>query len=105
MAEAYPLGFDDPVDHAAAGLAGAQAMPQILRRRHHQRWRLVIVEGAAADEVAPMFLEGHAARLGQTLHGDIGLQSLNHLIRDACHAKPPRSRGFSKNLSSTLATK
>jgi hypothetical protein len=85
MPEAHPLRFDDPVDHRAAGLACAQAVPQVLRRRHHQRWRLVIVEGAAADQVRAVLLEGHAARLGQALHRDFGLETLNHLIRDACH--------------------
>ncbi len=73
MEEMQSIGLDHPVDHGATGLAGAQAVPQILRGRRHQRRRLVVVEGAAADEIHPVLPEGDAARLGEALHRDLRL--------------------------------
>jgi hypothetical protein len=57
MTEAHPFGSHHPVDHRAAGLARPQAMPQVLRRRDHQRRRLVFVERAAADQIRTVLLK------------------------------------------------
>lgn len=67
MAEAHALGPHHEVDHRAARLAGAETVPEILRRCYHERRLVVVVEGAEAKEVPAVRLEHHAARLGEPL--------------------------------------
>ena len=89
VAEAHVLDPHDEVDHRAARLAGAEAVPEILGRRHHERRLVVVVEGAEANEVTAVRLEHHPAHLGKPLDGDVALQPLELCIWDAAHRDPP----------------
>ncbi len=63
--ERHALRPHHPVDHTAAGLAGAQAVPQVPRRADHQRRRAVRVERAAPGQVRPGRAQRHPGRLRQ----------------------------------------
>src|SRR5208283_4925661 len=53
MAEADALGPHDPIDGRSADVALAHAAPQVGFRRHDQRRRAVVMEGAASHQVRP----------------------------------------------------
>jgi hypothetical protein len=73
MAETHTLGPHHPLDHVAARVAGAQAVPEIFSRSDNQRRRPVVMEGALAQKVGSVPRQLHAPRLGQPLHRDFFL--------------------------------
>ena len=83
VAEADAACLDNPVDHRAAGVAGAEAMAQILFRRHHERRLAVVVKGTASDEIRSVLGQLDAVRLHQALDGDFSFQPLDLFVRDA----------------------
>jgi hypothetical protein len=73
MAEADALGPHRPIDHRPARVAGTEAVPEILRRSDNERWRLVVMERAFADQVGSVPGQLDPTRLGQPLQGDVFL--------------------------------
>jgi hypothetical protein len=71
MTEAHALRLHHPVDHRAAGLAGSEAVPQVLLRRDDQRRLTVVMEGAQAEKVRTVPPPLDAARLDQALQADL----------------------------------
>ena len=71
MAEADAFGLHDPVDDGAAGVAGAQAVPQVLLGADDERGLVVFVEGAEAEQVGAVSLELDAAAFGQAFERDV----------------------------------
>ena len=57
--ERHPARLHRPVDRPAAGTA-AEAVPQVLRRGHHQRGFVVLVERARPEQVLARFCQGDA---------------------------------------------
>ncbi len=56
---------------------GPEAVPEVLRRRDHERGLVVLVEGTQPEEVRPVALELHATGFGQALHRHLALQPLD----------------------------
>src|SRR5580704_8356155 len=95
MPERDTLRPHHPVDHRPAHLTGSKAVPEILRGRHNERGRFILVERTTTDEVRTMTREDNLARLRQTLHRDLRFEPLDHTVRDARHALVPSVRGGS----------
>jgi hypothetical protein len=91
MAEAHPLFPHHPIHHAAAGAARAQAVPEVLLRRDHQRGLAVVVEGAQAQEVRAVTTQHHAALLDQRRQVRLALDALDLFVGDAGHGNRLRS--------------
>jgi hypothetical protein len=85
VAEAHALGAHHPVDHAPAGLTRPEAVPEVLARRHHEARALVVVEGAAADEIGTMPPELDARRLHQRHEVRLALEPLQLRLGDPGH--------------------
>src|SRR5262249_10199814 len=60
LGELHVLDLGDELEDVAAFLAGAVAVPDLLRRVHVERRRLLLVERTTPDEVDPFFLKGDA---------------------------------------------
>ncbi|CCW17159.1 hypothetical protein EBBID32_14980 [Sphingobium indicum BiD32] len=84
MTEADAFAFHDPVYGATTHVA-AEAVEQILRHRHHQRRRIIVMEGALRHHVAAAFRQLHARCLDQPDQANLCLQPLYLRIRYACH--------------------
>ena len=68
MAETHAVYFHGPVDYRAAGLTGAQAVPEILLRRDHQRGAVVVVKWAAPQPIGAVTREFNAGGFDQPLY-------------------------------------
>src|SRR5215469_9389386 len=53
MAEAYAFRVHHPGDDVSTAAARAQTVPQILARRDHQRWLVIVMEGHSPIRSAP----------------------------------------------------
>ena len=80
------LGGHHPIDRPTPATARPQAVPQVLRRGHHQRWRVVVVERTAPDQVLALGTQLDPAALHQPLHAHLGLQPGQLRVGDASHA-------------------
>ncbi|MBK6407932.1 MAG: hypothetical protein IPF66_24750 [Holophagales bacterium] len=90
--EAHPFGLHHPVDRRAAGLAGPEAVPEVLGRRHDEGGLAVVVEGAAADQVGAVAPELDAPGFGEPLELDLFTDALEQLVGDSRHRSPPPRR-------------
>ena len=70
MTKADAARFDDPVDHRTTRLAGAETVPQVLLRRHHQRRLAIVMKRTAADQVRAVTLQLDAETGDQVLDRD-----------------------------------
>src|SRR5690606_31606246 len=68
-----------------ARLARAQAVPQVLLRRHHQARRPVVVKRAPPHEIGPVLLELDPSRLDQAHERHLALEPLDLRARDSRH--------------------
>ena len=91
MSERHALRLHHPVDHRAAGLAGAEAVPEVLLRTDDERRRLVVVERAAADPIGTVGFKLDAGALDEPNDGYLFLQPLEVRRRD-----PRPFRSFQK---------
>jgi hypothetical protein len=66
MPEAHPLAFHHPVNRPATHPT-AEAVPQVLGRRHHQAGRVVLVERAPPQPILARLLQLDARRRDQSL--------------------------------------
>lgn len=80
------LSGHHPVDRPTTTAARPQAVPQVLRRGHHQARGLVVVERTAADQVLALGTQLDPATLHQPLNADLGLDPRQFGVEDACHA-------------------
>ncbi len=80
VAEAHPLGPHHPVDHRTTGVAGSQAMPQVLLRAHHQRRLPVLVERAETDQVGTGLAQLDTGSADEAFQGHLCLQPLDLLV-------------------------
>jgi hypothetical protein len=88
VAEAHAASFHHPIDGATTDPA-AEAVPQVLARRHDQAGRGVLVERAAPRHVLAAALEFDPRGLDQTLDLDLCLLTLDLGVGDACHRMSP----------------
>jgi hypothetical protein len=101
VTEAHGLGAHHPVDHRAAGVAGAEAVPEALRGSDDERAGAVLVEGAEPDEVPPGAAQLDAGAAHQLAEVHLFFQPLDLLVRDAGHGcllKKIFSDWFARNL-------
>jgi hypothetical protein len=93
--EAQPLGLHHPVDHRAAPLAGPETVLEVLRRRDHQRGRVIVVEGTAPDQIGAVAGQGDAPGLGERGHRHLALQPFDLRLRNSRqpHRPPPPCQG------------
>lgn len=66
--------------------ARAQAVPEILRRRDHQRRLVIVVEGTETKKIRAVRLEDDAAASHQRGEIDVTLEAVDLFVRDARHA-------------------
>jgi hypothetical protein len=85
VTEAHALRAHHPVDGSSSRAARSETVPEIFSWTDDQRWIVVVVEGAEADEVRAVPFQFHAARLGQAFEGDFALEPLDLLLRDSRH--------------------
>jgi hypothetical protein len=69
--EADALRAHHPVNHRASGLAGSQAMPQVLLGTDDERRLMVFMKGAQPQQVRPVLLQLHSVRGGQPVERDL----------------------------------
>src|SRR5208282_1375225 len=86
MAEADALGLHYPVDYRAAGLAGAETVPQVLLRTDNQRRVVIVVERAQPEQVRAVPAEFDSPRFDKPLETHLPLEPLDFLVGDARHS-------------------
>jgi hypothetical protein len=87
MAEAHAFRLHHPVDRGATGLTSAQAVPEVLGGRDHQRRFVVVVKRTQPEEIAALALELDSLCLGQGGDADF-LQPPDLLLSNPCHGRP-----------------
>ncbi len=60
-------------------------MPEVFVGRDDERGRLVVVEGAQADEILPVARERDAGGFGEAFDRDFALQPFQFIVREAGH--------------------
>ena len=90
--ERDPLRSHHPINRPPTPPAGPETVPQILRRRHHQARRGVIVERATPHQILALPTQLHPAPLDEPRHGHLGLESGQHLVRDTSHLRTSVTR-------------
>jgi hypothetical protein len=85
MAKTHGLGLHHPIDHRAARLAGAKAMPEVFTGIYHQARGGVVVKGAQTNELLAMRLELDAFGLHQPLQAHLSFESLDFVAWYAGH--------------------
>ena len=65
-------------------------MPQVGGRGHRQARGSVIMEGTMREVILALLLQFDATFLDQAEDGDLGLDALNGVVRDAGHAGFPQ---------------
>src|ERR1700683_947066 len=89
--EAHFMHPHHPVDHAAAGIA-AKAVPQVrLRRDDAARGIVSVMPRTTTGQVLALHDELVALRLDEARQTYLALQPLQRLVRDTCHAVPPKT--------------
>jgi len=87
VAEADAAAAHDPVNYGAAGLAGAETVPQVLLGADDEGRLAVLAERAQAQEVGAAAGERDALRFDQALEGDLALEPVELGVADARHPK------------------
>ena len=79
MPETDALSLHHPIDHRAAGLAGAEAAPDVSLGTNHQGRFVIVVKGAQSEQVRAVPLKAHSRRFDEALKGNRLFLFLDHV--------------------------